>query len=215
MTIQFIGKLTGVLALTLGLAGCIDATVDVEVQSETNAKAVMTQKMGADIYSMVKMGAAQAKEGATTTETPGTETAAEDEFCAGGELTEGSDGGATCVMSSEGAFADVKFGDTKDEDTAVFTSAGPGLVKVAFPTKDMAGEIGAGEGAMDEETKQMMQAFFEGHTITLRVHGGEITDTNMTKAGDGQSAETVIPFLDLINGTAELPEELYAVVKVN
>jgi hypothetical protein len=35
----------------------------------------------------------------------------------------------------------------------------------------------------------------------------------MTLAGDGKSAEQVIPFLDLINGTAELPDELYAVVR--
>ena len=63
--------------------------------------------------------------------------------------------------------------------------------------------------------KAMMQQFFEGHAITIRIKGKEVIDTNMTKAGDGKSAEIVIPFLDLINGTVELPPELYATVKVN
>ena len=211
MTVQFIGKLAGVLALTVGLAGCIDATVEIEVQSETNAKATMTQVMGADIYSMVKMGAAQATEGAEATES----SESSDDFCAGGDLTEGSDGSATCIMTSEGAFADLNFGEGQDNETAVFTSAGAGLVRVAFPTEDMKGELGAGDEAMDEETKAMMQSFFEGHAVTLKVLGGEIVESNMTIAGDKQSAEIVIPFLDLINGTAELPAELFAVVKVN
>jgi hypothetical protein len=59
----------------------------------------------------------------------------------------------------------------------------------------------------------MMQQFFEGHAITLRIKGQEVLDTNMTKTANG--AEVVIPFLDLINGTVELPPELYATVKVN
>lgn len=227
MTFQIIGKLAGAAVLTLGLAGCIDATIDVEVQSETNAKATMTQVMGADIYSMVKMAAEQA-EGEAAAD-PSTEPAPEpdpaadpeasaddggsDDFCAGGELTEGSDGSATCVLSTEGAFADLDFGD--DSNPPTFTSAGPGLVKVAFPTADMKEGIGAGDESMDAETKAMMQSFFEGHTITLRVRGAEIVDGNMTVAGDKKSAELVIPFMDLINGTAELPDEVFAVVKVN
>lgn len=58
-----------------------------------------------------------------------------------------------------------------------------------------------------------MKQFFEGHAITLRITGKEILDTNMTKSANG--AEVVIPFLDLINGTINLPPELYATVKVN
>ena len=37
----------------------------------------------------------------------------------------------------------------------------------------------------------------------------------MTISDDKSTAEIKIPFLDLINGTANLPEELYAVVKTN
>ena len=48
MTLQFFGRLAGVLALTAGLAGCIDITMDIEVQSETTGKAITTSVMGAD-----------------------------------------------------------------------------------------------------------------------------------------------------------------------
>ena len=37
----------------------------------------------------------------------------------------------------------------------------------------------------------------------------------MTISADRKSAEIVIPFLDLINGTAELPPEVFATVKTN
>ena len=49
--------------------------------------------------------------------------------------------------------------------------------------------------------------------ITIRVKGKEVLDTNMDRK-DG-AAEKVIPFLDLINGTTDLPAELYATVRVN
>ena len=193
------GKFAATLLLGAALTGCIDATVDIALTSETTARATMTQVMGADFYAMVKMGAEQG----------GADAAAGDEFCAEGELTENGDGSATCVLVEEGAFAELDMGD---EESIVFASAGPGLVRVSLPTEEMKAEIGAGED-MDAETKAMVEAFFEGHAVTVRFSGAEITETNMTLAGDGKSAEQVIPFLDLINGTAELPDELYAVVR--
>lgn len=193
-------RIVGVAALALSLAGCIDAKVDIELLSETTARATMTQEMGADFYSMVKMSEESEK------------TAESDSFCAEGDLTENADGSATCVLVEEGAFADLNLGDG-EEAGVTFTQAGPGLVRVALDTSDMAADIGAGEEEMDEETKQMMQAFFAGHAITVRVSGGTITETNMGKAADG-AAETVIPFLDIINGTLDLPAELYAVVRI-
>ena len=39
MKFTLIGKLAGALALTIGLAGCIDMTMDIEVLSETTGKA--------------------------------------------------------------------------------------------------------------------------------------------------------------------------------
>jgi len=200
MTLQFFGRLAGVLALTASLAGCIDMTMEIEVKSETEGKATTTSVMGADFYAMAKAGAASE------------ETKTEDGFCqeAGAQLTENADGSATCVLTVEGKFADL---DVGNDGSASFTVVSPGVVKVAFKTEDMKGELGT-EG-QDEETKKMMEAFFEGHAITIRIRGKEVTDTNMTLSADKTSAEVVIPFLDLINGTIELPDELYATVKTN
>lgn len=199
MTLQFFGRLAGVLTLTAGLAGCIDITMDIEVLSETTGRATTTSVMGADFYSMAKAGAAS-------------DDKSEEGFCEeeGAQLTENADGSATCVLTVEGSFADL---DLEGDDGASFTVVSPGIVRVAFKTEDMKGELGT-EG-QDEQTKQMMQAFFEGRAITIRIRGKEVTDTNMTLAADKKSAETVIPFLDLINGSVDLPDELYAVVKTN
>ena len=201
MSLNLFGRVAGILALTVGLAGCMDVTMEIDVQSETTGKATTTSVMGADIYAMMKSGA-------------GGETSSEDGFCkeAGATLTENADGSATCVLIVEGPFAELNGKEAKD-DGAKFEVVSPGVVKVSFTTEDMKGELGT-EG-QDEETKAMMQQFFEGHSITIRIKGKEVVDTNMTKAGDGKSAEIVIPFLDLINGTVDLPPELYATVKVN
>jgi hypothetical protein len=200
MKLSLIGRVAGVLALTMGLAACVDMTEELAVTSDTTAKATMTMTMGADIYAMMKS--------ANTAETK-----PEDKFCAkdGEQLTENSDGSATCVASSEGAFADLKFdeGDSKP----VFTVVSPGLVRVAFPTKNMAGDLGKDNS--DPQTAAMMKQMFEGHFVTLRISGKQVTDTNMTISDDKTAAEIKIPFLDLIEGTAKLPEELYAVVQTN
>lgn len=198
MTLKTIGKLAGAVLISAGLAGCIDATVDVEVTSDTTAKATMTQEMGADFYTMIKASAAE------------DETASSDDFCAEGELTENSDGSATCVITSEGAFADLTFGE--DEEAVTFAPAGPNLVRVALPMEEMKGELGADE-TLDEETQQMIEAFFAGHAVTVRFSGVEVVESNMEISADKTTAEEVIPFLDLLNGTAELPDELYAVVR--
>ena len=194
------GKLAGVLSLTMGLAACVDMTEDVTITSETTAKATMTMQMGADIYSMMKA--------ANTSDTK-----TEDKFCAkdGEQLTENTDGSATCIAVSEGSFADLKFdeGDSKP----AFTVVSPGVVRAAFPTKDMAGELGKDNS--DPQTAAMMKQMLEGHFVTLRISGKAVTDSNMTINADKTAAEIKIPFLDLINGTAKLPEELFAVVQTN
>lgn len=202
MILRISGRLAAMLLLGGTLAGCIDADVDVVVTSATTAKATMTQTMGAEFYSMLKMDAEQAADG---------EAANEDAFCADGVLTEKADGTATCTIVEEGAFADLKMGN--DEPSIVFAAAGPDLVRVSLPTAEMKAEIGADE-AMDEETKKMVEAFFAGHSISLRFSGAEVTETNMTLSADKTAAETKIKFLDLIQGTAELPEELFAIVRV-
>lgn len=199
MKIATVGRIVGVVALTIGLAACVDMTEELNVTSETTAKATMTMTMGSDIYAMVKAA-----------DTSNSKT--EDKFCAkeGEQLTENSDGSATCVASSEGTFDELKFDEGDSKPT--FTVVSPGVVRVAFPTKGMAGDLGKDS---DPQTTAMMKQMFDGHFLTLRIGGKQVTDSNLTVSDDKTSAEIKIPFLDLINGTAQLPEELYAVVNTN
>lgn len=202
MRLGSIGQLAGALALTAGLAGCIDVTMDVEILSETNGKATTTMEMGADFYAMAKAGMGAEGQGAGM-----------EGFCTeeGDVLTENADGSATCITIEEGSFADLKIGEGDDGSKVEVIS--PGVVRVSFSTADMQSEVGGEE--QDEQTKAMMQAFFEGHNVTLRVRGREIIETNLPNRPDGGTAEIVIPFLDLLNGATDLPAELFATVRTN
>ena len=60
---------------------------------------------------------------------------------------------------------------------------------------------------------RMLPSF--GSVISITIKGKKITDTNMTASGDGTSATTELPFLDLLEGNSNLPDELYAVVDTN
>ena len=200
MKFSLIGRIAGALALTLSLAACVDMTEEIQITSETTAKATMTMTMGSDIYAMMKSAnTAEAKP--------------EDKFCAkeGEKLTENSDGSATCVAVSEGTFADLKFDEGDSKPT--FTVVSPGVVRASFPTKDMAGSLGKDNS--DPQTAAMMKQMFDNHFVTIRITGKAIGDTNLTLNADRTAAEIKIPFLDLINGTAKLPDELYAVVQTN
>ena len=197
MSLNLFGKLASVAAIALGVSACVDVNIDVAVTSTTTARATMTPGMTADLYAMVKMGEESGE-------------SSEAGFCDEGTLTENADGTATCTMVEEGPFDSLDMGS--GESGMSFTDIGNGLVRVALPTVAMKKELGADE-EMDEETKQMVLAFFEGHSITLTISGAEVTDTNMTRAADGKSASQVIPMLDLINGTVDLPDELFAVVR--
>jgi len=200
MNFNLLGKIAGAIALTVALTGCIDVTMDLEIQNDTTGKATMTSVMGKDFYAMVKASAESGDQSGT------------DDFCKEeeGTLTELPDGSAQCVQVKEGAFAELADGE---DNGLTFTVVSPGVVRVAFKTTDMQGQVT--EGAQDEETKAMMAAFFEGHFITVKVGGKKVTDTNMTLAGDSTSAEIKIAFMDLINGTGEMPDEYYAVVDTN
>ncbi len=200
MKFATIGRAAGILLVSFGLSGCVDMTEELNVTSDTTAKATMTMTMGADIYSMLKTaGNSSAPDG--------------EKFCAkeGEQLTENSDGSATCTSTEDGKFADLSFeeGDSKP----AFTVVSPGVVRVAFPTKDMAGDLG--KDASDEQSQAMLKQMFDNHFVTIRVTGKAVTDSNMTISDDKTAAEIKIPFLDLINGTADLPDELYAVVDTN
>jgi hypothetical protein len=195
MKLALIGRIAGALALTLGLAGCIDMTNDIYITSPTTAKATITSTMGADIYAMVKAGGNQG----------------DDPFCQGeGEtLTENADGSGTCVAVSEGDFTELKFDDGGSKPTIV--TQADGTVRIAIPTKDMMGDLGS---ETDPQTVEMLKQMFEGRFLTIRFGGREIVESNMDAAPDSaEYVEIKIPFVDLLNGTATLPEELYAVIR--
>ena len=61
MDMRIAAKLGIAALLGLTLAGCIDATMEVAVLTETTAKATMTQVMDPQFYAMSKMGAAAAQ----------------------------------------------------------------------------------------------------------------------------------------------------------
>ncbi|WP_417309146.1 hypothetical protein [Devosia sp.] len=199
MTPKTLGRIAGILGLTAILAGCIDVTAEVEVLSETEGRGVSTITMSSDFYPMLKSMGAQGSD-------------PDDGFCdeAGAVLTETEDGGATCTIEASGKLADVN--KEGPNENAAFTVVSPGVVRVAFKTEGMAGQVTEGQ---DAESAAMVMPYFEGHDVTIVVKGKAITDTNMTLSEDKTSAKYVIPFTDLLQGTAKLPDELYAVVDTN
>jgi hypothetical protein len=210
MNTRIIGRVAGALALTLTLAGCIDMTSEIEIKSDSAVKATTITTMGAEFYPMIKAMKDTGSQGA------GAEASADDsDFCTtdGAQLVENQDGSATCTEVYEGAFDGVTGSSDAMEDAA-FTVVSPGVVRVSFKTEGMASDLTEGQES-DPQTTAMMKAYFEGHSATLRVKGKKITDTNLTLGADGTSAEVVIPFTSLLDGTADLPPEYFAVVDTN
>ncbi|MGV3489955.1 MAG: hypothetical protein ACO1OG_01415 [Devosia sp.] len=202
MTFNTVARLAGVLLIGASLAGCMDVVAEMEVTSETTGKATTTMTMGADIYPMIKQAQEAAGEDAST----------EDAFCVeeGDVLVENADGGATCTTIKEGTLEEIISADGPNEGT-VFEVVSPGVVRVSMKTEEMSSGVTEGQ---DEQTMAMMKAYFEGRTATIRIKGKKIVETNMTQV-DGSTAETVIQFTDLFDGTADLPPELYAIVDAN
>ncbi|WP_404400761.1 hypothetical protein [Pelagibacterium halotolerans] len=191
-----IARLGGAVVVTLGLAACMDVSMDLDILSETEGRATMTTSVSNDVYTMIEQ---QAEEGG-------------DEFCPDGEVIAG-DTTTDCVVTSEGTFAELDLGNEEDGGPEI-TAIGNGQVRVSLPTGELNEEISQGMGEEeDPEMMAMVAAMFEGHYITFNVSGGEIVDTNMDRAEDGMSASYQIPFADLMQGTLELPDELYAVVQ--
>ncbi|MBN9309203.1 MAG: hypothetical protein J0I99_08940 [Devosia sp.] len=206
MTLKTIARLAGVLVLGASLAGCMDVTAEIDVLSETAGKATTTMTVGAEFYPMIKQMQEAAKAGGEEAES------SDSSFCQdeGDVLTENGDGSATCTSVKEGNLTEITAdGEGPNQDT-IFTVVSPGVVRVAFKTDEMKSQVTQGE-EQDEQTAQMMKAYFEGHSATIRIKGKKIVETNMTKVGDN-AAETVIPFTDLLDGNVDLPAELYAVV---
>lgn len=210
MNFKILGRLAGVLAVTAGLAGCMDVDAEIEVLSATTGKATTSMTIGADFYPMIKQMSEAGGEGMKS-----------EPFCAkdGEELTENEDGSATCVTIKEGDLATITSGDDGGpSEDASFTEVSPGVIRVAFKTSEMKSQVAEGAGggsAEDAQAMAMIKPYFEGHTISITIKGKKITETNMTASDDGTSATTEIPFNDLLDGKATVPDELYAIVDTN
>ena len=135
MKLALIGRMAGVLALTMGLAACVDMTEEINIESETTAKATMTMTMAADVYSMLKSRRHRQHQAGRQILRQGWREA-DREFRWQRHLR----------RLSEGTFADLKFDEGDSKPT--FTVVSPGVVRASFPTKDMAGSLAQGQRAI-------------------------------------------------------------------
>lgn len=199
MNLKTLGRVVGAVALIGLLAGCVDMDAEMEVLSETTGRSTTKMTISAEFYPMIKQMAEADPDNASS-----------DGFCVeeGDVLTENGDGSATCLTVREGELSELSGSEGPSED-ASFTVVSPGVVRVSFKTENMSSQVTEGQ---DEQTAQMLKAYLDGHNVTIRIKGKKVTETNMTLSGDGRSAEIVIPFLELIDGSAALPDELFAVV---
>jgi hypothetical protein len=196
--VRFWPKSVGMAFLALTLVGCMDMSVDVALTGPTTATATLTQTLVADFNAMRRMG-----------DTPEQQTAA-DYFCVSGALTQNADGSATCAEVIEVSFGT---GETLGDGGISFAEVGQGVVRIAMSTKALRDEVEANDPLVGE-VAGMAEAMFRGRTFTVRFSGAEVVETNMTLSQDRRSAQTVVPFVDLVKATAKLPEEFFAVVRV-
>ena len=196
MTMNTLTRLAGASGLALLLTACMDVSMTVDVQSETEAEATMVTSMAAD---MVELMNAQAETG-------------DEEFCVEGELVENGDM-IDCIVVRSGPFDELDF-EAEDGQGPLIEAIGGGQVRVTFPTGDLAESLDEGMGSeQDPQMQAMITSMFEGRAITLTVSGGTVSDTNMEIAADGMSASYEIPFVDLFGSSLDLPGEIYAVIQ--
>ena len=199
MNISHIFKGAAALLMATSLAGCFDVDMEIAVLDDNTARATIESTVSSELISLADIEAGDA------------------EFCSDdGEVTVNeADETITCVEVKEGSFEEVLDGASDGASEPTITTIAPGKVKVTFPTSTMAKEI-TGDDAeeMDEQTKAMMAQMFAGHAITMRVSGPKIAETNMTLSADQKSAELVVPFTSLVDGSLDLPEDAYAIVQL-
>jgi hypothetical protein len=191
-------RLFGAGALALALAGCFDMTMELEVLDDASARTTTIQTMPAEIYSLIAS-------------LPPAQTGGQG-FCTDGKgaLVTNPDGSATCTETTTGSFAELEAADRQDSFDIAAVS--PGTVRLTFRNRSVTDEIEGQVGA-DPQVRALVLPMFEGRNMTVRVLGRQLIDTNMTPTADGRGAELVIPFTDLIEGTLDVPDEIFAVVR--
>ncbi len=194
MLFPSLARLAGTFLIVGGLAACVDISMELQVLDEQNARGTTSISMDREFYDMAEQQGGN-------------------EFCKDEGTLTITENSVTCVTTEEGAYADLLEGGEEGEPTPTITNVGPGLVRVTYPTASLVEDFA--EDSSDPETMAMMQQFFEGRTLTMKISGGQIVESNMDIAEDGMSASTVISLLGLISGEIELPDESFAVVKLN
>lgn len=194
---KFSHIIKGAVALTLAgmLSGCFDVDMDIKVKDTDHAAVTVKTSISKDMADMAQLQSGDS------------------DFCDKTGVVTETDTAIVCTETHEGTFAEAFPPASGDEPQPTIAVVGPKQVKVTFPTSDIAGAFGGAEED-DPQVKEMMLQMFKGHTMTVRVSGGKIIDTNMTLAADGQSAELVIPLEAVVSGKADIPAETYAVVQL-
>lgn len=196
-----LGKLLAVPALALGLAGCFDADVDIELLSANSAHVTAVQTMTAEAFAAlaVQRGAADAANPALAW------------FCEDGDLTTAPNGDALCTYETRGRFRQFVVDDV---DTGLtFRRLASDLVRVDIPVAAIARQF---EGAPlpGRQSQAMFAALFRNKTIGLKIGGGLIIASNLTIAEDEMSASIRLKFTDVLARSPSIPEAYYAVVRL-
>lgn len=192
--VQFF-KVAAALLVATGLAGCFDVKLDVAVLDDDKASVTISTTVPKEMIDLAEIDAGDS------------------EFCKPeDELIEG-EADYTCIETKEGTFAEIFEAGDSEEPQPTIETVGPRQFKVSFPAGSLKEDL-SGQTGDDAEALAMMKEMFAGHAITIRVSGGQIIDTNMTKNAAGDAAELVIAFLDIIEGKADIPDQAYAVVQL-
>ena len=195
MKLLNIAKAAAALLVATGLAGCFDIKFDVSVLDTDKASVTISTTLPREMVNLADVEAGTS------------------EFCnKESELVE-NETTYTCIETHEGSFADVFEAGDPNEPQPTIAVVGPRQVKVSFPAGSLKETMNQQSGG-DAQAVEMMKQMFTGHAITISIGGGKIIDTNMTRNDAGDTAEYVLPFDALVDGTTEIPDEVFAVVQL-
>ena len=181
----------GALFLVTALSACVDANINLEVVDATHGVGTTTIAMDRTFYDKNPKSS---------------------DFCRKGELSV-TESTATCVTTNSGTYEELFTSSDPQEPTPTVTTLENGMIRVVFPLGSLAEQ--AALAGQDPQTLDMLNQFFADHVMSVSVSGGQVTDSNMEIAEDGQSASLSVPFLDMVKGEVDVPEEAYAVIDLN
>jgi hypothetical protein len=196
-----LGKLLAAPALALGLAGCFDANVDIDILSANSAHVTAVQTMNAETFAAlaVQHGAADAANPPLTW------------FCADGDLNTAPNGDALCTYETRGRFRQFVVDDV---DTGLsFKRLAADLVRVDIPVAAITAQFET-EPLPGQQSNAMFAALFRNKTIALKISGGLIVASNLAIAEDEMSASIKLKFTDVLARNPAIPDAYFAVVRL-